>query len=65
MTGDHDAARAEVRQVLLEVVEALEAVVVALQVNEDRRGADIAVWEAVRRVVSLRQLLSRRSEQAG
>lgn len=50
---------------LLEVVEALEAVVVALQVNEDRRGADIAVWEAVRRVVSLRQLLGRRGEQAG
>ncbi len=50
---------------LLEVVEALEAVVVALQVHEERRSAEVAIREAVRKVVALRHQLGTRSEPAG
>ncbi len=65
MTGGDEAARAEVREALLEVVEALEAVVVALQVHEERRSAEVAIREAVRKVVALRHQLGARSEPAG
>lgn len=46
----------ETRKLLEEVVEALEAVLLAAQLEErDRRGADYALREAIRRVNRLRR----------
>lgn len=52
-----DAASAELRQLLVEVADTLEAVIVALQT--DKQGGDIGfvIREAVHRVVQLRQHL--------
>lgn len=52
-----DAASSELRQLLLEVADTLEAVIVALQT--DKQGGDIGfvMREAVHRVVQLRQHL--------
>ncbi|MGE5594562.1 MAG: hypothetical protein ACM3S1_00855 [Hyphomicrobiales bacterium] len=50
----------ETRKLLGEVVEALEAVLIAAQVEQEgrsRKGADYAVREAIRRVNRLRRSL--------
>lgn len=52
----------ELRELLLEVAETLEAVIIALQAERSGAEPGYVIREAVRRVVALRQHLDARGE---
>ncbi|MGE3076266.1 MAG: hypothetical protein AB7N24_10330 [Dehalococcoidia bacterium] len=55
----------ELREILLEVAETLEAVIIALQAERTGSEPGYVIREAVRRVVALRQHLDTPSSDAG
>ena len=54
----------ELREILLEVAETLEAVIIALQAERTGSEPGFVIREAVRRVVALRQHLDTQSRDA-
>ena len=66
MPGESDQiGSGELRDILLEVAETLEAVIIALQAERDGGEPGYVIREAVRRVVALRQHLEPRTRDAG
>ncbi|GMV85183.1 MAG: hypothetical protein AMXMBFR80_10390 [Dehalococcoidia bacterium] len=57
MQRDEQGEFEELRVILLEVAETLEAVIIALQAERGDQEASYVIREAVRRVVQLRQHL--------
>lgn len=55
----------ELREILLEVAETLEAVIIALQAERTGTEPGYVIREAVRRVVALRQHLDTPGREAG
>ena len=55
----------ELREILLEVAETLEAVIIALQAERTGSEPGYVIREAVRRVVALRQHLDTPASDAG
>ena len=66
MPGEHDwIDNRELRELLLEVAETLEAVIIALQAERTGTEPGYVIREAVRRVVALRQHLDTPHHEAG
>lgn len=65
MPGESDRIDSrELREILLEVAETLEAVIIALQAERTGTEPGYVIREAVRRVVQLRQHLDSQSPSA-
>jgi hypothetical protein len=65
MPGESDRLDSrELREILLEVAETLEAVIIALQAERTGTEPGYVIREAVRRVVQLRQHLDSQSSSA-
>jgi len=66
MPGESDRFDSrELREILLEVAETLEAVIIALQAERTGTEPGYVIREAVRRVVALRQHLDTGGQQTG
>jgi len=66
MPGESDRMDSrELREILLEVAETLEAVIIALQAERTGTEPGYVIREAVRRVVALRQHLDTPHHEAG
>jgi hypothetical protein len=62
--GSENLDTRELREILLEVAETLEAVIIALQAERTGNEPGFVIREAVRRVVALRQHLDTPSNDA-
>jgi hypothetical protein len=66
MPGESDPIDSrELREILLEVAETLEAVIIALQAERTGSEPGFVIREAVRRVVALRQHLDTQHRELG